>query len=83
MKRIRLWERQLGRTKRLKCKTNDRKKGLEKEDGGKLKKAQNMKSGGKLEKTRNMKNGRGLKKEGKCEEECRSDIWRAATAVFT
>ena len=70
-------------TKRLKGKTDDRKKRLEKDDGGKLKKAQNMKSGGKLKKTWNMKNGRRLKKEGKCEEECRSDIWRAATAVFT
>ena len=42
-------------SKRLKRKTDDRKKRLEKEDGGKLKKAQNMKSGGKLKKTRNMK----------------------------
>ena len=37
-------------SKRLKRKTDDRKKRLEKEDGGKLKKAQNMKSGGKLKK---------------------------------
>ena len=83
MKRIRLWERQLDGAEEVEKKTDDRKKRLEKDDGGKLKKAQNMKSGGKLKKTRNMKNGRGLKKEGKCEEECRSDIWRAATAVFT